>query len=96
MSSLHVVSHVAENLADPVLELQVDQHFGHLVANSVAFLIEQVGGFGHGLGGKPDVVDTDQWASSRIKRAHPSGFEESQCTVNFCCPKGISILTGIC
>lgn len=46
----------------------------------------------HRFGGEPDRVDADHWASSWIKRARPSGSEDGQCTVNFCCPKGISIL----
>ncbi|NVZ99159.1 hypothetical protein [Pseudomonas gingeri] len=50
----------------------------------------------HGLGGKPDGVDADHWASSRIKRAHPSGSEDGHFTVSFCCPKGTSILTAVC
>ena len=50
----------------------------------------------HGLGGEPDGVDADHWASSRIKRAHPSGSEDGHFTVSFCGPKGTSMLTDIC
>ncbi len=50
----------------------------------------------HGLGGKPDGVDADHWASSRIKRAHPSGSEDGHFTVSFCDPKGTSMLMDIC
>ncbi len=45
-----VVAYVSENLADPVLKLQVYKDFGHFVANTEALLLEQVGGFGQATG----------------------------------------------
>lgn len=49
----------------------------------------------HGFGDKSDGVDTDHWASSRIKREHASGSEDGHFTVSFCGPSGTSMLTDI-
>ena len=48
----------------------------------------------HGLGGEPDGVDADHLASSRTKRAHPSGSEVGHLTVIDSSPTGISMIAS--
>ena len=48
----------------------------------------------HRLGGEPDTIHADHWASPRIKRAQPSGSEAGHFTVTDCAPSGSSIITA--
>lgn len=47
----------------------------------------------HRLGGEPDGIDADHWASPRTKRAQPSGSEAGHFTVTDCSPSSSSIIT---
>lgn len=48
----------------------------------------------HGLGGEPDSVDADHWASSRTKRAQPSGSDVGHFTVMDCSSAGSSMIAS--
>ncbi|CAI8863109.1 Thiolase_C domain-containing protein [Pseudomonas brassicacearum] len=50
MQVLDVVAHVAEDLADPILELQADQHLGEFIADAEALALQHVGRVGQAAG----------------------------------------------